>query len=258
MWSSGLLTSREAAARKKIREENERRIESTRAFINTPEIPKIETVALYIDPKKKYVQDAQTMADGMLPVDISGKFIVERPRIIDDYIRDIDVKLNTYYEWFFQKSELNTLKGRFIELKRTYEAAIIELSTKQTKTRAVAPKAAAKVATKGAIKKAAPKAAKVPKTKLSASLRKSVWLTYIGDVESGRCLCCNVAVLTKNGYDCGHVIAEAKGGPATLQNLRPICKTCNTSMGTKNMEDFMRECGYAKSSAWFEKMEVDT
>ncbi|QJX72004.1 D5 family helicase-primase [Faustovirus] len=215
----------------------------------------LRNTPVVVDEKQKYILDTNALADSYLPVDITGELIVDRPRIIAQYIADVDAKLDSYLGWYFHKAELNQLKGKFMALQKAYNDAIIALANKQPKTRTGAPKPAAKKPTKAAYKKAAaPKQAKV---KLSASLRKTVWLTYIGDVETGKCLCCNVAVLTKNGYDCGHVVAEARGGPATLQNLRPICKTCNTSMGTKNMEEFMRECGYAKSAAWFEKMDIE-
>jgi hypothetical protein len=214
---------------------------------------KLQSTPVVIDEKQKFLNDANMLADSYLPVNITGVLSIERPRTIANYIADLDAKIASYLGWYFHKAELNQLKGKFITLQKAYDKAIVELATNQTKTRTTAPKPAAKKAPKAAYKKA-PKTTKV---KLSASLRKSVWLTYIGDVESGKCLCCGVAVITKNGYDCGHVIAESKGGPATLQNLRPICKTCNTSMGVKNMEEFMRECGYNKSIAWFEKMDIE-
>lgn len=216
---------------------------------------KLRNTPVVVDEKQKFIQDANKLADSYLPVDITGALAIERPRIIQHYIADLDAKIASYLGWYFHKAELNQLKGKFTTLQRAYDDAIVALATTQTKSRKNAPKPPAKkAAPRAPCKKAPPK---TPKVKLSASLRKSVWLTYIGDVESGRCLCCNVAVITKNGYDCGHVVAEARGGPATLQNLRPICKTCNTSMGVKNMEEFMQECGYVKSTAWLEKMDIE-
>ena len=44
-----------------------------------------------------------------------------------------------------------------------------------------------------------------------------------------------------NDFHTGHYISEANGGEVKLDNLRPICKGCNLSMGTTNMEDFMFE-----------------
>ena len=42
-------------------------------------------------------------------------------------------------------------------------------------------------------------------------------------------------------FHCGHVIPECKGGKTNLSNLKPICQTCNLSMGTKNMDEFMKK-----------------
>ena len=41
-------------------------------------------------------------------------------------------------------------------------------------------------------------------------------------------------------FNCGHIIAEANGGELIVSNLKPICQNCNSSMGTKNMDDFMK------------------
>lgn len=74
-------------------------------------------------------------------------------------------------------------------------------------------------------------------------LRNDVWLKYIGKKFEGNCKCCNKLIDVFN-YHCGHVIAEANGGELTIQNLRPICSPCNLSMGTRNMNEFRRSCGY--------------
>ena len=36
----------------------------------------------------------------------------------------------------------------------------------------------------------------------------------------------------------------------TLENLRPVCKLCNGSMGKKNMEDFMKKYKLKKPENW--------
>lgn len=41
-------------------------------------------------------------------------------------------------------------------------------------------------------------------------------------------------------FHCGHIIPECKGGETILSNLKPICQKCNLSMGTNNMEEFMK------------------
>ena len=54
------------------------------------------------------------------------------------------------------------------------------------------------------------------------------------------CMCCKSTDITQMSFNCGHVIAEANGGETIVSNLKPICQNCNSSMGTKNMNEFMR------------------
>ena len=48
-------------------------------------------------------------------------------------------------------------------------------------------------------------------------------------------------------FDCGHIKSERFGGSNTLDNLKPICRLCNNSMGTTNMNEFMKEYGFYNS-----------
>lgn len=72
------------------------------------------------------------------------------------------------------------------------------------------------------------------------AVRDMVWNTYIGDKYGvGKCYCCR-SVIDSKKFECGHVLASSLGGPNTVENLRPICGTCNKSMGTQNLEEFRR------------------
>lgn len=42
-----------------------------------------------------------------------------------------------------------------------------------------------------------------------------------------------------------HVVAEARGGGLSIDNLRPVCKHCNWAMQTKNMLEWMWHQGFA-------------
>jgi hypothetical protein len=65
------------------------------------------------------------------------------------------------------------------------------------------------------------------------------WQRWIGDdIAKAKCLCCGINEIKMNSFHCGHVISEADGGPTTVDNLRPVCATCNLSMRTQNMETF--------------------
>ena len=63
------------------------------------------------------------------------------------------------------------------------------------------------------------------------------------DIGKHLCYCCNKNWIRQNNFEAGHVIAECKGGKTNVDNLRPICRECNGSMGSKNMNEFMVEFG---------------
>jgi hypothetical protein len=92
------------------------------------------------------------------------------------------------------------------------------------------------------------------KKRISEALRNSVWNNYIG-IEFGisQCFCCNLETISRGNFDCGHVVAEHFGGTTTLNNLRPICRNCNSSMRTRNMEEFMNQFGFVKCDKWYGK-----
>ena len=82
-----------------------------------------------------------------------------------------------------------------------------------------------------------------PKKKkaIPAAIKKLVWNTHIGEeVGKTKCLCCKTTDITQMSFNCGHIIAEANGGEVIVSNLKPICQNCNSSMGTQNMNDFMK------------------
>ena len=82
---------------------------------------------------------------------------------------------------------------------------------------------------------------KYKKKRISATLKRLVWNYWIGEeIGKSKCLCCKITYITAFSFNCGHIIAESKGGETILSNLKPICQNCNSSMGTMNMDDFMK------------------
>lgn len=80
-----------------------------------------------------------------------------------------------------------------------------------------------------------------PFKSIPQSARTSVWNHYIGmNIGSSICMVCKVMPIFQISFQCGHVLAKNNGGTNTLDNLRPICQTCNLSMGTMHMDDFMK------------------
>ena len=49
---------------------------------------------------------------------------------------------------------------------------------------------------------------------------------------------CDNAINVFN-FHASHVLPHSSGGEATLQNLRPTCQLCNTSMGTMHMSEWI-------------------
>lgn len=82
---------------------------------------------------------------------------------------------------------------------------------------------------------------KYKKQNISSTMKRLVWNTAIGE-ENGKskCLCCKSTDITQLSFHCGHIIPESQGGETIVSNLRPICQNCNSSMGNKNMDDFMK------------------
>jgi hypothetical protein len=73
------------------------------------------------------------------------------------------------------------------------------------------------------------------------ALRRNVWNKHIGE-EIGKtlCLCCKLSNISQMNFSCGHIISETNGGEINLENLKPICVSCNSSMGTQNMDEFIK------------------
>tara|TARA_Y100000389_G_C17367148_1_gene466945 strand:+ start:464 stop:979 length:516 start_codon:yes stop_codon:yes gene_type:complete len=73
------------------------------------------------------------------------------------------------------------------------------------------------------------------------ALKRVVWNKWIGEeLGSAKCLCCKVTTINQLSFVCGHILAEKNGGELNLENLKPICSSCNLSMGTENMDDFIK------------------
>ena len=76
----------------------------------------------------------------------------------------------------------------------------------------------------------------IPKT-----VRNCLFINYFGDSRIGICQCCKREQITMNNFNCGHIQAERHGGTLQLDNLLPICTSCNLSMGTTNLNDFIKK-----------------
>lgn len=93
---------------------------------------------------------------------------------------------------------------------------------------------------------------------IPVALRNAVWNTYAGGPEVGEvsCACCETTKITQQTFECGHVIAAAHGGECTVDNMRPVCRGCNRSMGTSSMHEFKRK--HFQDDANNDAMDMDT
>ena len=73
-------------------------------------------------------------------------------------------------------------------------------------------------------------------------LKHKVWHQWIGKhIGTSMCLCCKLKEISQMSFHAGHIIAEKNGGKLTVDNLKPICQSCNSSMKTQNMNEFIKK-----------------
>jgi hypothetical protein len=94
------------------------------------------------------------------------------------------------------------------------------------------------------------------KKKIPPVKRKKIWENYIGNKASDVCTCCRETEISMLNYDCGHIVAESEGGTLEISNLRPICKSCNSSMGTTNMKEYMK-IHYPNNLSYFDRLKMN-
>lgn len=79
------------------------------------------------------------------------------------------------------------------------------------------------------------------KANITKVIRDDVWFSHSPIKNEAKCYCCRTKEITYGVFEAGHIIAEARGGKTIAENLRPICTSCNRTMQTKNLFDFMKD-----------------
>ena len=83
---------------------------------------------------------------------------------------------------------------------------------------------------------------KYKKKNIDLQLRIAVWRKYMRKNKfEYKCPVCLDKTITAMDFDCGHILAESKGGPTTVSNMKPICNKCNQCMGTMHMDDYFKK-----------------
>jgi HNH endonuclease len=76
--------------------------------------------------------------------------------------------------------------------------------------------------------------------RVPAIVRQHVWKKTNDNVgDTGKCYVCENDLLFAN-MECGHIHAHALGGSDTVDNMMPVCKTCNRDMGIMHLMDYKR------------------
>ena len=77
--------------------------------------------------------------------------------------------------------------------------------------------------------------------RIPPKLRKQVWEFYSLNPKNttNPCFVCQDKINVWD-FECGHVQSHAEGGPISLENLRPICGSCNKSMGSTNLFEYKK------------------
>ena len=77
--------------------------------------------------------------------------------------------------------------------------------------------------------------------KIPQQLRIDLWDRYFGfSSYYGNCYVNKNHKLNRDIFECGHVVSVCDGGDNNINNLRVICRGCNASMGTQNLENYKK------------------
>lgn len=81
-----------------------------------------------------------------------------------------------------------------------------------------------------------------PRRPIPKKVRGEVWKNHFGSSTVGSCYCCKKGLDAFEDWHAGHIIARVNGGGDVAPNLRPVCGSCNLSMGSENMDEFKMRC----------------
>jgi hypothetical protein len=207
-------------AKKTIEPKKEVIIEKDEEIIKKP-------VKKTIEPKKEVIieKDEEVVKKTLKKTIEPKKIIIEEPK----------KKELTSYNAFFKEQSLLIKDNSEIKNKMEYIAKLWNKNKEETDEEEEIKKPAKKIIEKEEINKS------VKKHTISATIKKLVWNMHIGEeIGKAKCVCCKSSYISQMSFHCGHIIAESKGGEMIVSNLRPICQNCNSSMGNKNMEEFMK------------------
>ena len=80
------------------------------------------------------------------------------------------------------------------------------------------------------------------KKNIPKAIKDQSWNKYIGkEIGETKCICCNNNNINSKTFIAGHIISEKNEGLITVDNILPICNPCNGSMGSTNMDIYIKK-----------------
>ncbi len=78
------------------------------------------------------------------------------------------------------------------------------------------------------------------KQKISNIFKRQCWNHWVGEhIGKIICPCCKLTEISQLNFSCGHIVSESKGGKLIVENVRPICSNCNSSVYIDNLTDYI-------------------
>ena len=71
--------------------------------------------------------------------------------------------------------------------------------------------------------------------------RNDIYHKNIGSDHESICKFCNIHKIYISNFHTGHIISKKNGGTSEIKNLYPLCGTCNTSMGSLDMDIYIQK-----------------
>lgn len=89
---------------------------------------------------------------------------------------------------------------------------------------------------------------KYKKKSIPLVLKRKLWDKYFGEQNGvAQCPCCKLSQISTFSFHCGHIISEKNGGLLVLDNLIPLCQSCNSSMGMRSYTEFCKDIGISNN-----------
>ena len=88
----------------------------------------------------------------------------------------------------------------------------------------------------------------VTKKNIPRLVKDKVWEVYVGNKFKTECYICEKEI-TATEFQAGHIESEYSGGGINIENLRPVCKKCNSCVGVFNMLELKKTLKVKKTNS---------